>query len=135
FDNLAHYLAIMSARSRLELAKSDDQLRDVVAYLWDVALGIEDGDLSAAEKRLRQAQQRLEELLKNGATDEEIEKAMKELRQAMQDFLREFAERHRDQRNALQMPDGAQELRQSDLDQIGRASRRERVWSKGGEWR
>lgn len=118
FDNLAHYLAIMSARSRLELAKSDDQLRDVVAYLWDVALGIEDGDISAAEKRLRQAQQRLEELLKNGATDEEIEKAMKELRQAMQDFLREFAERHPDQRNALQMPDGAQELRQSDLERL-----------------
>src|SRR5690606_39439540 len=56
--------------------------------------------------------------VKNRATDEEIEKAMKALRQAMQDFLREFAERHPDQRNALQMPDGAQELRQSDLERL-----------------
>src|SRR5690606_9864765 len=56
FDNLSHYLAITSARTRLKLAGSDDQLRDVVTYLWEVALGIEDGDLSAAEKRLRQAQ-------------------------------------------------------------------------------
>ena len=118
FDNMAHYLAIMSARSRLKLAESDDQLRDVVSYLWDVALGIEEGDLSAAEKRLRQAQQHLQDLLKNGASDEDIDKAMKELRQAMQDFLREFAERHPDQQNAMQMPNGAQELRQSDLDQM-----------------
>jgi uncharacterized protein (TIGR02302 family) len=118
FDNMAHYLAIMSARSRLKMAGTDDQLRDVVAYLWDVALGIEEGDLSAAEKRLRQAQQHLEDLLKNGASDEEIDKAMKELRQAMQDFLREFAERHPNDKNAMQMPDGAQELRQSDLNRL-----------------
>jgi len=118
FDNMTHYLAIMSARSRLKLAESDDQLRDVVSYLWDVALGIEEGDLSAAEKKLRQAQKNLQDLLKNGASDEEIDKAMKELRQAMQDFLREFAERHPDDRNAMQMPDGARELRQKDLDRM-----------------
>jgi uncharacterized protein (TIGR02302 family) len=118
FDNMAHYLAIMSARSRLKLAGTDDQLRDVVAYLWDVALGIEEGDLSAAEKRLRQAQQHLQDLLKNGASDAEIDQAMKELRQAMQDFLREFAERHPNDKNAMQMPDGAQELRQSDLNRL-----------------
>jgi uncharacterized protein (TIGR02302 family) len=118
FDNMAHYLAIMSARSRLKLAQTDDQLRDVVSYLWDVALGIEEGDLSAAEKRLRQAQQKLQDLLQNGGSDEEIEKAMKELRQAMQDFLREFAERNPADRNAMSMPDGARELRQSDLDRL-----------------
>ena len=91
FDNMSHYLAIMSARSRLKMAESDDQLRDEVSYLWEIALGIEDGDLSAAEKRLRQAQQALKDALKNGASDEEIDKAMKELRQAMNEFLREFA--------------------------------------------
>jgi len=118
FDNMAHYLAIMSARSRLKLADSDDQLRGVVSYLWDIALGIEEGDLSAAEKKLRQAQQNLQDLLKNGASDEEIDKAMKELRQAMQDFLREYAERHPNDRNAPQMPDGARELTQRDLERM-----------------
>jgi uncharacterized protein (TIGR02302 family) len=117
FDNMGHYLAIMSARSRLKLASSDDQLRDVVSYLWDIALGIEEGDLSAAEKRLRQAQQNLQDLLKNGGSDEDIAKAMKELRQAMNDYLREFAQRQKNQKLS-QMPGEAQELRQSDLNRM-----------------
>ncbi len=118
FSNMAHYLALMSARSRLKQAESDDQLRDVVSYLWDVALGIEEGDLSAAEKRLRQAQQALKDALKNGASPEEIDKLMQELRQAMNDFLREFAEKNRNNKNAAQLPDNAQELSQSDLERM-----------------
>jgi uncharacterized protein (TIGR02302 family) len=116
-DNLSHYLALMSARSRLKMASSDDQLREVVTYLWQVALGIEDGDLSAAEKRLRQAQQALQDALERGASDEEIDKLMAELREAMNDFLREFAERNQQNRTAQdQTP--AQELRQSDLQRM-----------------
>ncbi|MBN9275530.1 MAG: TIGR02302 family protein, partial [Mesorhizobium sp.] len=118
FDNMAHYLAIMSARSRLKLAENDDQLRGVVSYLWEIALGIEEGNLSAAEKKLRQAQQNLQDLLKNGASDEQIDKAMKELRQAMQDFLREYAQRHPNDKNAPQTPDGAKELSQRDLERM-----------------
>jgi uncharacterized protein (TIGR02302 family) len=117
FDNMGHYLAIMSARSRLKLASSDDQLRGVVSYLWDIALGIEEGNLSAAEKRLRQAQRNLQDLLRNGGSDEDIAKAMKELRQAMNDYLREFAQRQKDQKLS-QMPGQAQELRQSDLNRM-----------------
>ena len=94
FDNMSHYLGIMSApHAAASWPRATRQLRDVVAYLWQIALGIEDGDLSAAEKRLRQAQQALKEALENGASDEEIDKLMKELRKAMNEFLREFAER------------------------------------------
>ncbi|MCE3543418.1 DUF4175 family protein, partial [Escherichia coli] len=50
--NPARYLGLRSIRSRLNLAKSDDQLRDVVAYMWQVARGIEDGALSDAERSL-----------------------------------------------------------------------------------
>jgi len=39
---------------------------------------------------------------------------MKELRQAMEEFLREYAERNRQNPNAMQMPKDAQELRESD---------------------
>lgn len=120
FDNLSHYLAIMSARARLRNAGNDDQYRDVVDYLWQIALGIEDGDLSAAERKLRQAQEALRDALKNGASEEEISKLMQELRQAMNDFLREFAERQAQNPNAAQqqMPPNAQELRQSDLERM-----------------
>jgi uncharacterized protein (TIGR02302 family) len=116
-DNLSHYLALMSARTRLKMASSDDELREVVTYLWQVALGIEDGDLSAAEKRLRQAQQALQDALERGASDEEIDKLMAELREAMNEFLREFAERNQQNQNT-QNQSPAQELRQSDLQRM-----------------
>ncbi|MER9330423.1 TIGR02302 family protein [Mesorhizobium sp. M0488] len=118
FNNMSHYLAIMSARSRLKQADSDDELRNEVSYLWEIALGIEEGNLSAAEKRLRQAQQALEDAIKNGASDQEIEKAMKELREAMNQFLQEFAERAKQNPNAPQMQQNGQELRQSDIDRM-----------------
>ncbi|TIT02307.1 TIGR02302 family protein [Mesorhizobium sp.] len=118
FDNMAHYLAIMSARSRLKMADSDDQLRDEVAYLWEIALGIEEGNLSEAERRLRQAQQALQDAIKNGASDEEIDKAMKELREAMNQFLQEFAQRAQQNPNAPQMQQNGQELRQSDIERM-----------------
>ncbi|MET3583092.1 uncharacterized protein (TIGR02302 family) [Mesorhizobium robiniae] len=118
FDNMAHYLAIMSARTRLKIADSDDQLRNEVAYLWEIALGIEEGNLSEAERRLRQAQQALQDAIKNGASDEEIDKAMKELREAMNQFLQEFAQRAQQNPNAPQMQQNGQELRQSDIERM-----------------
>ncbi|SFP24006.1 TIGR02302 family protein [Mesorhizobium sp. NFR06] len=118
FDNMSNYLAIMSARSRLKLSESDDQLRNVVSYLWEIALGIEEGNLSAAERRLRQAQQALQDAIKNGASDQEIEKAMKELREAMNQFLQEFAQRAQQNPNAPQMQQNGRELRQSDIDRM-----------------
>ncbi|ESY08089.1 hypothetical protein X753_04785 [Mesorhizobium sp. LNJC399B00] len=118
FDNMSHYLAIMSARSRLKMSDSDDQLRNEVAYLWEIALGIEEGNLSSAEKRLRQAQQALQDAIKRGASDEEIEKAMKELREAMNEFLQEFAERAKQNPNAPQVQQNGRELRHSDIDRM-----------------
>ncbi|RUX63974.1 TIGR02302 family protein, partial [Mesorhizobium sp. M7A.F.Ca.US.014.04.1.1] len=115
---MSHSRAIMSARPRLKMGDSDDQLRSEVSYLWEIALGIEEGNLSAAEKRLRQAQQALQDAIKNGASDAEIEKAMKELREAMNQFLQEFAERAKQNPNAPQMQQNGQELRQSDIDRM-----------------
>lgn len=114
FGSMTNYLALMSARSRLKLAATDDQLRGVVSYLWEVALGIEDGSLSTAEKRLRQAQQALQDALKNGASDEEIDKLMKELRQSMADFMREFAQRNPQGKDGP-LPNDAQVLSENDL--------------------
>jgi uncharacterized protein (TIGR02302 family) len=120
--NPSHYLGIRSARTRLYVAADDDKLREVVAYLWEIALAIEDGALSAAERRLRQAQEALRDGLENGASDEEIERLMAELREAMNEFLREFAERAmRDPNFARQQEmqqQNGQEMRQSDLDRM-----------------
>jgi uncharacterized protein (TIGR02302 family) len=118
FDNMSHYLTIMSARTRLKMAATDEALRDVASYLWEIALGIENGDLSVAERRLRQAQEALKQALENGASDQEIDKLMKELRQAMNEFLREFAEQAQKNPNMAQMPPNAEMLRESDLQRM-----------------
>ncbi|MFS2325437.1 TIGR02302 family protein [Brucella sp. H1_1004] len=100
----AHYLGLVTIRTRLRLATGDNALRDTADYMWQVALGIEDGNLSAAEKRLRQAQEALRNALQNGASQEEIEKLTAELREAMQQFLREFAQRQQQNPNAQNQP-------------------------------
>jgi uncharacterized protein (TIGR02302 family) len=118
FDNPSHYLGLMTGRTRLEMAETDDQLREVADYLWGMALAIEDGDLSDAERRLRQAQEALKQALDNGASDEEIDRLMAELREAMNEFLREFAERAMRNQDLAQMPPNSQQLRQNDLQRM-----------------
>lgn len=117
-SDTTHFLALTSVRTRLSLATTDDAKRDIVDYMWEVALGIEDGDLSAAERRLRQAQEALEDALERGASDEEIERLMAELRDAISEFMRELAEQAmRNQDLAQTMPQG-QEMTRSDLDRM-----------------
>ncbi|MFU0506031.1 TIGR02302 family protein [Pseudaminobacter sp. NGMCC 1.201702] len=117
--NPGQFLGLMAGRSQLQMAGSDDALRSVADYFWEMALAIEDGALSAAEKRLRQAQEALKQALENNASDEEIDKLMKELREAMADFLREFAERAaKDPNLAQQMPQQGQQLSQRDLERM-----------------
>jgi chromosome segregation ATPase len=73
-------------------ARDDDGLREIVDYLWSIALGIEDGDLSLTAQALRDAQEALRQALENGASDEEIARLTQELREAMQRFLQALAE-------------------------------------------
>ncbi|MCB1493714.1 MAG: TIGR02302 family protein [Rhodobiaceae bacterium] len=115
-----HYLALRSAYWRLQNARTDDDLRGVVDYLWNIALYIEDGDLSLAERRLRDAQQALMDALDNGASDEEIQRLMQELRQAMNEFLRELAQTAQQMPEGMQMPpmDPSQMLTNRDLERM-----------------
>lgn len=115
--NTTHYLLIESALARMKLAKGDEQLKDTAQYLWDIALGIEEGDLSLAERRLRDAQQNLADVLNRNAPDAEIKKLMDELRKAMQDYMNELAERL--QNMPMQPNQNAQNfLRQQDLQRM-----------------
>ncbi|RIK87808.1 MAG: TIGR02302 family protein [Hyphomicrobiales bacterium] len=119
FDNLSHYLGIMAARSRLTQARSDEALRDSADYLWEIALAIEGGAFADARQRLQQAQDALQKALEEGASDEELERLMAELREAMQDFLRELAEQAaRDPNMAMDMPSDMQQMRPGDLERM-----------------
>lgn len=95
--NLSHYLLIESARARMALARNEDAMKDTAAYLWDIALGIDDGDVSLAQSKLSEAQQKLSEALARNAPDAEIKKLTEELRQAMQDYMKALAQRQQPQ--------------------------------------
>ncbi|AQX28556.1 hypothetical protein BJB15x_011850 [Bartonella sp. JB15] len=75
------------------MAKTDDQLRDVVDYLWNIALGIEDDQFESAQQRLKQVQAVLRDALRHGASVAEIERLMADLRQTVNDYINTLAEK------------------------------------------
>ena len=113
------YLGLRDARHRLLRDRSRVGLKSVMDQLWHVALRLEDGgNKTEAEKRLRDAQEKLSEALKNGASDEEIQKLMQELRQALAEFLQQLAEGQQPQDGQQQGQQGDQQLSQQDLDRM-----------------
>ena len=60
--------------------------------MWEMALRIEDGGLSDAERDLRAAQQQLRDALNRGAPQDEIRKLMDQMRAALDKFLNELAQ-------------------------------------------
>ncbi len=113
--NLGHFLLIESARGRMKLARGEEQLKETADYLWEIALGVEDGDLSLAERRLRDAQRNLSEALQNGANDQEIARLMQEMREAMQQYMNELAQRMQNAPRAQQNMQAQNVIRQRDL--------------------
>jgi len=84
------YLDLEGANNLLAKAHSDDELRDVAAWLWRLALSIENGDASQALKDLRAAEDKLRNALRNGASPEELKKLTQELRDAAERYLSEM---------------------------------------------
>jgi uncharacterized protein (TIGR02302 family) len=121
------YLGVTTAYRRLEIAVSDDELREAADYLWEVALRIEDGDLPEAERDLRAAEEALRKALENGASEEEIKKLTQDLRAALEKFMREMAEQQRrnpGQQQQAQPGQRGQAVRPQDLrDMVDRMER------------
>jgi uncharacterized protein (TIGR02302 family) len=93
------FMGLRAGADRLRRAKTDENLVEVADWLWSMALQIEDGDLSDTERELRAAQERLREAMDRNAPDDEIKRLMDEMRQAMDKFLREFAQRMQQQKD------------------------------------
>lgn len=66
-----------------------DELADA---LWEIAVLVEEGDLASAQERLRRAQDRLDQAIRNGADPSEIDQLMRDLREALDDYMRQLAE-------------------------------------------
>jgi uncharacterized protein (TIGR02302 family) len=99
-----HYLGLYSVTRQLEAARSDDAMREVVASLWSLAVTIEDGNITDADKALRAAQEALKQALERGASDEEIKKLTENLRAALDKFLQQLAEQMRNNPQQLARP-------------------------------
>ncbi len=100
----AIYLGLRAIYFDLAHANSDDQLREVVTRMWDMATQLEDGNVSQAELALRQAQDALRQALERGANDEELKKLMDQLRAAMDKYLQALAEEMRKNPQQLARP-------------------------------
>jgi len=103
----------------------EDENREKLAQdMWDLALELEEGDLEDARERMRRAQERLNEAMKNGASDEEIAELMQELRRATEDFMqqlqREQAERQdgQQQQGQQQQQGESMQMTQDDLQRM-----------------
>jgi uncharacterized protein (TIGR02302 family) len=119
-DEAGHYLGLYSVARQLEAARSDNDLREVVASLWAFAVTIEDGDITDVDKALRAAQDALKQALDRGASDEEIRKLTQDLRAALDNFLRQLAEQLRNNPQQLARPldQNTRILREQDLDNL-----------------
>jgi len=114
------HLALRSAYRRLTLARDDEQLRAIVDYLWVIALGIEEGDLSPLLRDLQAAQEALRDALREGASEEEIARLTEELRQAMREFLQALVNDAQRNPQIGDLPPGInpQMLRAQDLERM-----------------
>lgn len=101
----------------LELEARDEMAEE----LWQIALLIEEGDLASAMERLRRAQDRLAEAIENGASPEEIDDLMAEMREALDNYMRQLAEeaeRNPDSQMSQQQGQGGMSMSQDQLQQM-----------------
>jgi len=110
------YLGLRGAKTMLARASGDKDLIEVADWLWTMALSIEDGDASQAQRDVRAAEQKLREALKNGASDEEIKALTRELREAAERYLNQLAQQDKDA-DPEDMPMATQDL-ESMLDRM-----------------
>jgi len=108
FHTDTDYLRLRFILRRLETfttyGMTDTQQEELSQALWDFAVRLEDGDVASALARMQQAQERLSEAIKRGASKEEIAELMQDLRDATRDYVRQkAAEAQRNQE------DGAEE--------------------------
>ncbi len=82
---------------------------EIAAALYELAVQLEDGTLADARERLRRAQERLSEAMRNGASDAEIAALMQELRDATDDYVQMLADNMQPGQDQTDTPQSAQQ--------------------------
>ncbi len=122
FRDAGSYLRLRGILRRLEsyvaTGLTAPRQDDIAAALWDLAVTLEEGDVGDALERMRRAQERLSQAMREGASDQEIARLMQELRQATDDYLRQLqrqAQQDGEMGESGEMSDNTIQLSQDDL--------------------
>ena len=92
-DRAFLYLRVLIRDLEAKEASLTVEDRDAIAEeLWTIALMVEEGNLQSALDRMQRAQDRLQQAIEDGASPEEIDQLMKEMQQALSEYMRELAE-------------------------------------------
>ncbi|ABS63218.1 conserved hypothetical protein [Parvibaculum lavamentivorans DS-1] len=113
------FLSLRAAYWRLTEARRDTDLTGIYDLLWSIALRIEDGDLSLAERDLRDARKALADALAEGAGNDEIAKLMNDLKSAFDRYMQALAAQQGEMPMMSEMPDGnAQTIDRGELEDM-----------------
>lgn len=112
----------MSAR-RLAVEPNEETRDEIIELMWQLALRLEDGNLSVAEQRLRRAEQALMDAIARDADAAEIDRLMQELQQAMDEYLQALMQNAQEQMENgniedIPMDENDRMLAQQDINQI-----------------
>lgn len=116
FEDTTDYLLLRTAFWRV-MRQDGERFDDAVEKFWPLALQLEDQALELARQRLEAAQEALRQALERGADDEEIQRLVEALRQAMNDYLQALAQSGQPMQSGGAQQN-AQQLNQSDLDEM-----------------
>lgn len=112
------FMGLREITKLLRSAKNGDDLLVSADWLWAMALQIEDGSLPEAERNLRDAQQKLQEAVERGASEREIAQLSEALREAMNRYLQELAQRMQQGEQTADMPPADMTINSEDLSRM-----------------
>ena len=86
-ESSGSHLAIAAVVSRIRNIDTHEDVEEAVEMLWQVAVRIEEGELSDAKAELEAARKALERAIAEGATPEQLKELMSKLREAMDKYF------------------------------------------------
>jgi hypothetical protein len=87
FEDPVNFMGLRHARALIDAAQTKAEAEVAEDILWNVALRAEYGSVSDAKAALEAARRALEEALRNGASEEDIQRLMDMFEQAVEDYL------------------------------------------------
>jgi len=118
-DDYGIYLGIRAIRHRLANIRDEAEKEPAMSLMWDMAVALEEGELADALEALRAAQEALEDAIRRGASEEEIEELMDRLRTAMARYMQQLAQNAQPMDG--QMPSGGQMMGMDQLEALMQA--------------